>query len=268
VIVKDCDSMSDLTRPRQPGQWRSRALTVAVFMASLVAGFAATLPISIDSAKAQEAQLKSRERSLSITASGQVTAAPDMVSITTGVLAEAETAKQAVDANSAAMRNVIAVLKAAGIADRDVQTADFSVQPKYVYPQDGSNTPPKLVGYIVTNQVTIRVREIKSIGDVLDKVVQAGSNQIAGITFGVSNADALLDKARQSAVAAARRKAEIYAEAAGVKLGAVLSISEASQSNGPQPMRQMAMAEKSSSVPVEAGEMALAVDVTMVWALD
>jgi uncharacterized protein len=257
------------TRARILQKWRSGLLTAALFAIALVTGLAASVPFTIAPANAQEGGLKARERTVSITASGQVTAVPDIASITTGVVSEAKTAKAAVEANGAAMRDVIAALKTANVADRDVQTSDFSVQPKYTYPQDGTNTPPQLVGYTVSNKVAIRVREIKRIGEVLDAVVNVGSNQISGISFSVSKSDELLDKARQVAVAAARRKAGIYAEAAGVKLGPVLLISEGSQqAPAPQMVRQMAMADKASSVPVEAGELALAVDVTVVWAIE
>lgn len=208
---------------------------------------------------------KTPERTISVTASGQVTAVPDIVRITTGVLAEADTAKAALAANTAAMTQVIEQLKALGLDAKDIQTSDFSVQPKYIYPPDGA--APKLIGYQVSNMVHIRVRNVARMGEVLDQVVDAGSNQINGIQFEVSKADELQDAARKNAFAAALRKAQLYAEAAGVTLGPVLSISEGVVHPGPRPMMRTAMAEKADAVPIEAGEQALEVQVSVVWSL-
>lgn len=204
-------------------------------------------------------------RTISVTASGQVTAVPDIVRISTGVLAEATTAKEALSANTAAMSQVVEKLKALGLDAKDIQTSDFSVQPKYLYPQDG--TPPKLTGYQVSNMVHIRVRNVARMGEVLDQVVDAGSNQVHGIQFEVSKADELQDSARKNAFAAALRKAQLYAAAAGAMLGPVISISEGPVQQGPVPVMRQAMTEKADAVPIEAGEQALEVQVSVVWAL-
>ena len=137
--------------------------------------------------------------------------------MTTGVLSQGATAAEALAANTSAMNALFAALKDAGIADKDVQTSNFMVQPRYNF-QD--NKAPELVGYDVSNNVTVTVRKIGDLGALLDKVVQAGSNQINGIGFEVSEPDAALDEARKLATADATRKAKIYAEAMGVSLGA------------------------------------------------
>ena len=204
-------------------------------------------------------------RTIAISATGTVTAQPDQVAISIGVSSSGKTAKAALAANSGAMRPVIAALKAAGIEDRDVQTSNFSIQPTYEYSQDGK--PPKFTGYQAANTVNVRLRTISKLSDILDIVVGEGSNQIGGIQFVVSKADELRDDARKAAVADATRMAKAYAAAAGVELGPVQSIAEASGAPEPRPGRVLmqARANDSAAPPIEAGEETLTVQVTMVW---
>ena len=225
------------------------------------------LPLFAIAAKPAGAQeLKLNERTISISATGHAYAEPDMASINTGVITEAEVAKDALAANTGAMNKVIETLQAAGLEPRDIQTTDFSIQPKYQYNQD--NSPPKLVGYTVSNQVSIRVRNLKKLGVILDAVVQSGSNQINGIQFDVSSAPALRDTARKQAVENARKMAAIYAEAAGVKLGPVLKIEEAQAYAGQLPnYRLQAASADAAPVPIAAGQQAIEVQVNIVWAL-
>ena len=206
-------------------------------------------------------------RTITLSATGSATASPDIVTITTGVLSDAETAKDALAANTAAMTKVIDALKAAGLEDRDIQTSDFSVQPRYEYYQDGK--PPKLTGYQVSNSVSIRVRDVKKLGAILDTVVQVGSNQIAGIQFEVSKAEELKDTARKEAIANATRMAKVYAEASGTRLGQVLQIVEGVAQEYPRPMlARAAAAADGAPVPIQAGEQRLDVQVTVTWALE
>jgi uncharacterized protein len=239
-----------------------QALLLILFVLTLSSLCFGGIAVQAQETKPMDAPL----RTISISATGTVTAAPDMASINTGVATEADTAKAAVTANSAAMRKIMESLTAAGLEARDIQTSDFSVQPKYQYFQD--NTPPKLVGYQVSNQVHIRVRDVAKLGDVLDKVVDAGSNQISGIEFAVSKADELADQARANAYGNALRKAELYARAAGATLGPVLSMAEGSVSP-PRPVmvRKAMAAEASDAVPVAAGEQSLDVSLNVVWLL-
>ncbi|MEZ5924502.1 MAG: SIMPL domain-containing protein [Hyphomicrobiaceae bacterium] len=205
------------------------------------------------------------QRTITLSASGSTTAVPDRVLIMLGVQSEAATAREALDANSAAMRKVIEAVKAEGLEDRDVQTSDFSIGPRYEYTQDGK--PPRLVGYQVSNVVNIRVKDISRLGLILDKAVSEGSNQVNGIQFQVSDQEVRLDEARKAAVANARRMAELYAAAAGVELGPVMHIEEAAFRPGPVVMMRQAAAAEASAVPIESGEQTLQVTVTITWSL-
>jgi uncharacterized protein YggE len=225
------------------------------------AAIAATLAAA-SPALAQDAKMP---RLISLSGNGEVRRAPDIAFVTTGVLSQGATAAEALAANTSAMNALFAALKDSGIADKDVQTSNFMVQPRYNF-QD--NKAPELVGYDVSNNVTITVRKIGDLGAMLDKVVQAGSNQINGIGFDVSEPSASLDEARKLATEDATRKAKIYAEAMGVTLGAVMSISEGVNYQPPMPMARgkVMMADAASApVPVAAGEQRLSVDVNITW---
>lgn len=200
---------------------------------------------------------------------GRASAAPDMAVITSGVVTQAETARAALDDNTAAMTKLIDSLKSAGIEARDIATSGFSVQPRYVYQQrnDGTQEPPRISGYEVRNSVTVKVRDLAKLGGVLDKAVTEGSNQIDNLSFDISNKDALLDEARKEALADARAKAELYAEAAGVKLGRLRELSEqVGHFPPPRPMMMRMEAKAASAdVPVERGEQEVSINVTATW---
>jgi uncharacterized protein YggE len=201
-----------------------------------------------------------------ITVSGEATVsvAPDQAQIEAGVASEAKTAREASEANNAAMSKVLLALKGAGIAEKDYQTSRLSLQPQYAPNRSG---PSPVVGYRASNRVTVRVRDVARLAGVIDVLVSAGANDIGGINFMVSNASKLLDEARERAVADARRKAEIYARAAGVTLGAPLSISEEG-APGPVLYRaKVASAGMAVSAPVAQGEETLQVNVSVSWAI-
>jgi uncharacterized protein len=201
-----------------------------------------------------------------ITVSGEATvsAAPDQAQIEAGVATEAKTAREASEANNAAMSKVLLALKGAGIAEKDYQTSRLSLQPQYAPNRSG---PSPVVGYRASNRVTVRVRDVARLASVIDVLVGAGANDIGGINFTVSNASKLLDGAREQAVADARRKAEIYAKAAGVTLGAPLSIAEEG-APGPVLYRaKVASAGMAVSAPVAQGEETLQVNVSVSWAI-
>jgi hypothetical protein len=224
------------------------------------AAIAATLATA-SPALAQDAKMP---RVISLSGQGEVRRAPDIAFVTTGVLSQGATAAQALTANTSAMNALFAALKDAGIADKDVQTSNFMVQPRYNFQE---NKAPELVGYDVSNNVTVTVRKIADLGAILDKVVQAGSNQINGIGFEVSEPAAYLDEARKLATQDATRKAKIYAEAMGVSLGPVMSISEGVSFAPPMPMARgkVMMDAAAAPVPVAAGEQRLSVDVNITW---
>jgi uncharacterized protein YggE len=199
---------------------------------------------------------------ITVTGEATVSVAPDLAQIDGGVASDAKTAREASEANNAAMGKVLLALKGAGIEAKDIQTSRLSLQPQSAPNRSG---PSAVVGYRASNRVTIRVRDVTKVAGVIDTLVGAGANDIGGINFMVSQASKLLDQAREQAVADARRKAEIYAKAAGVTLGAPLSISEEA-SPSPMPFRKMS-AGTAAAAPVAQGEETLAVTVSVSWAI-
>lgn len=205
-------------------------------------------------------------RTVAVSAMGAVATRPDIAHISTGVVSEGETAHAALEQNTRAMTNVVAALKAQGIAPKDIQTTDFSVHPRYQHSKDGA--PATVVGYRVVNSVRITVREIPKLGAILDQVVSFGSNEIGGIAFDVEDQAALLDEARRRAMGAAQSKARLLAEAAGAMVGKVLTISEEQQNPPPRPMyARTAIEAKAAEVPIEAGEHTVQVRVNVTWEL-
>jgi uncharacterized protein len=267
--------MSASVRVQQPGPKTSRSafnrLRTVSSRVALVLALSVLVPTGVvpwrpTPAVAQEAPtvvLQPAARTLSVSASVQTGAYPDMATIRAGVLTEAETAVDAVERNSSIMKKVFRSLEQAGIANKDVSTSDFEVNPKY---RERDNQTPKLVGYTVSNIVTVRVRALDTLGATLDRMVDAGVNQVNGIDFIVSKADELLDEARKSAVADARRKAEIYAAAAGVELGSVVSINEGGHSGG-FASKNRVQSGNNNSVSIAIGQQTLDVQVSVVWAL-
>jgi len=206
---------------------------------------------------------------ISVTGEGTVSVPPDLAQIDAGVASDAKTAREASEANNAAMGKVLLALKGVGIEEKDYQTSRLSLQPQYAN-RPGSNvsTPPTVVGYRASNRVSIKVREIAKVANVIDTLVSAGANDVGNITFTVTQASKLLDDAREKAVADARRKAEIYAKAAGVTLGAPLSIAE---EGAPVPMfraKAMGIAPMAAGPPpIAQGEETLSITVGMTWAI-
>jgi uncharacterized protein len=232
-------------------------------MLALLAGSLMMVP-ALTPAFAEETKIV---RSISISGRGEVKAVPDVASIQMGVSSFAETARAALDANTASMTKLMETLKAAGIDARDVATSNFSINPRIQYPQDGVGAP-KTTGYDVNNSVTVVVREVKKLGSVLDAAVTAGSNTINSISFAVSKPEAMLDEARKKAIADARRKAEIYAAAGGFALGDIISVSEGGGYQPPPPVVTYAKAAaEAGDVPIAQGEQALAIDVNVVWGM-
>jgi uncharacterized protein len=200
---------------------------------------------------------------ISVNGEATISVAPDLAQIDGGVTSEARTAREASDANNAAMGKVLLALKGAGIAEKDIQTSRLSLQPQSA--PNRVSGPAVIVGYRASNRVTVRLRDVVKIAGVIDTMVGAGANDIGGINFMVSNASKLLDEAREQAVADARRKAEIYAKAAGVTLGTPLSISE--EGNAAPVFRGKMAAPMAAAAPVAQGEETLQVTVSVTWAI-
>lgn len=199
---------------------------------------------------------------ISVTGEATVSVPPDQAQIDGGVASDAKTAREASDLNNAAMGKVLLALTGAGIDAKDYQTSRLSLQPQYAPNRTG---PSAVLGYRATNRVTIRLRDVNRVANIIDVLVGAGANDIGDIQFMVSQASRLLDEAREQAVADARRKAQIYAKAAGVTLGEPLGISE---NGSPSPVFRGKLASgMAASAPVAQGEETLSVTVSVSWAI-
>lgn len=200
---------------------------------------------------------------LTMSGEGRIEAAPDMATVSLGVVSEAATAAAALAGNSDEVARVLANLRAAGLEARDIQTTGLSLGP--VWTQVDREAAPRITGYSARNGVTVRVRDLDALGGILDAAVKDGANTLDGLAFGMQEPGPLMDEARRRAVADARRRAEIVAEAAGLRLGRVLSVSEGGGGGGPVPQFRMDAAMVAEAVPVAGGEVGLAARVTMVW---
>jgi len=226
--------------------------------AEIAAVFAVTL-------LAQPAFADDIPSAISVSGEATVSAAPDLAQIDAGVATDAKTAKEASDANNAAMGKVLLALKTAGIAEKDYQTSRLSLQPQYGQNKSGGASP--VVGFRASNRVTVKIRDVTKVASVIDTLVGAGANDVGNISFEVTQASKLLDDAREQALADARRKAEIYARAAGVTLGTPLSVSEG---NAPMPLfkgRMAAAPMAAGAAAVAPGEETLSVTVNVSWAI-
>ncbi len=204
---------------------------------------------------------------LDVSAEGAITRAPDIAMISAGVVTQALTASAAMQENASRMSATVAALKAAGVADRDIQTASLSLSPQYRYAE---NKAPEITGYQASNQVSVRFRDIKRAGRILDTLVAQGANQINGPVFSVEKADAAIDEARVAAIKTARARADLYAQAAGLRVKRIVSISE-SQGYAPPPYPMpvmMARAEKAADTAIEPGEQKLSVNVSVSFELE
>ena len=228
---------------------------------------AATALLTAGAALAEPAPVSSTPTTLTVAAEGRVTRAPDIAEVSGGVVTSAPTAAAAMAENTVRMNAVVAAVKKAGIADRDIQTTGLNLQPQYRY---ADNQPPVLTGYQVTNTVSLRLRKLVEAGRLLDTLVGVGANQIGGPNFSVDAADEALDEARVAAVKMARTRAQLYAQAAGLRIKRIVSISEnGAIEPGPHPMMVMARAVWMEAAPMVApGEVALGVNVTMVFELE
>lgn len=246
------------------GQPSPRAATTAIF-----AALAALATLAASPAWAQT--LASEQPGLRLTGQAEIETAPDMAVFSTGVVTQSKTAAQALADNTSAMTKLTEKLKSSGIAPADLQTSNFSVQPLYSYPRPpapGESTPPpKLTGYQVSNDLTVKIRDLAKLGVLLDEVVTAGANRIQNLSFTLSNNDAVMDKARREAIADAKRKAETYADAAQVCLGPITSIAEiGGQMPVPMQFEARAMAD-SAPVPIQSGRVGVNVQVSVSWSI-
>ena len=233
-----------------------RALALGLSAMS-IAGLLAAAPAA--------AQTIQPPRQITVAGDGQASATPDEATIAGGTQLQSRTAKEAMDGNSRAMRQVQEALRGAGIEERDVATSALSLRP--VIDHQSAGNRPRVVGYTAGHRLQVRVRDLAKLGDVLDRMVAAGANQIEGLQLGVSDWSKKVDEARVAAIADARRKAEIMARAAGARLGKVLTIAEHGGAMPPPVMRRMATAAASEPVPVATGDQTFQMSVTITWEL-
>jgi uncharacterized protein YggE len=204
---------------------------------------------------------------LDVTATGEVTRVPDVAIISAGVVSRAPTATAALQDSANRMGQVLAALKRAGVEDRDIQTSNVSLNPEYRYPE---NQSPQLTGYSATNQLTIRFRDIRKSGKILDALVAQGANQINGPNLTVDKPEAALDEARANAVAIGRARADAYARALSLRVARVVSISESGGYAVPPPappMPMMMARGERDSTNIQPGEQKLQVSLAMTFEL-
>lgn len=232
-----------------------------------VASLPFTTPVIAQEAASGQETRASKPATISVTGRGEAYAAPDMAVIRVGVMTEAADAAGAMSDNNGKQAAIIDALKAAGIEARDMQTSDLSLDQRIAYPEKEA---PRIEGYRASNMLTVRVRDLEKLGEILDATIQAGATNLVDLNFQRDDNKALQDDARKAAVEDAVSRATIMAEAAGVKLGAIRMIDEGSAQMPPRPMAMMAragMADMESSVPVQAGEMVISTDVRVVFEL-
>ncbi len=204
---------------------------------------------------------------VTVVGEGKSETAPDMATISLGVLSQGKTAAEVMRQNNAAVANVLEEIRSGGVAARDMQTSGLSLSPVWDN-RSSISGEERIKGFQASNMVTVRVRDLDRLGEILDRVVGAGANRFNGLQFGVQKIQPLADAARQAAVKDAMRKAELYAQAAGVRLGRVLTISENGGGAMPRPeMMRSAAAMDGMSVPLAEGEVSVRASVTMVFAL-
>jgi uncharacterized protein len=203
---------------------------------------------------------------ISVTGEANVSVAPDQAQIDGGVTSDAKTAREASDANNAAMGKVLLALKGAGIDEKDYQTSRLSLQPQFATSPRTAERTAGIVSFRASNRVTVKIRDVTKVANVIDVLVSAGANDIGGISFTVTQASKHLDEAREKAIADARRKAEIYAKAVGVALGEPISVEEGGGPPGPL-FRGKVAAPMAAGAPVAQGEETLSVTVNVSWAI-
>jgi uncharacterized protein YggE len=203
---------------------------------------------------------------LSVSAHAEATRVPDVASLSTGVVTQAADANAAMQANAAQMDRVMAAIRAAGIAERDIQTSGINLNPQYRYVE---NQPPSITGYQASNTVSLKVRDIGKLGKVLDALVASGANQVNGPSFEVDKPEAAYDEARRAALANAQGRAKMYADALGLRVRRIVSISEGGGFQPPMPMMAMARAEKGQAydTAVSPGETTLSANIDVVFEL-
>jgi uncharacterized protein YggE len=204
--------------------------------------------------------------SVTVVGSGEASVRPDMAWFQAGVVTQAKTAEEALKSNNEAMAGLMEALAARGIEEKDIQTSNISINPQYPHTPTGGQ--PQIIGYQAHNTVRVKVRQLASLGAVLDDVVRKGSNQVHGIGFTVAEPERVLDQARRKALADAKRKADLYAAAAAVKIGRVLYIQEQTPHVMPRAEMNFQPRAMAAAVPVAAGEQEYRASITVTYLIE
>lgn len=233
---------------------------------ALALAFAFGSPAMTAAAQTPAVQASTDGTLLSVSARGEASRAPDIATATAGVVTQAADANAAMRQNATRMEQVMAAIRAAGVADRDVQTTGINIHPTYRHVE---NEEPRISGYSASNTVSLKVRDIGRLGEVLDALVASGANNVNGPSFGIDQPEAVYDEARRKALDQARARADMYAGALGLRVRRIVSISEGGGFQPPQPMYAMraAVAMDSASTPVATGENTLSVNLDVVFEL-
>ena len=237
-----------------------------LFALAIATGLAGTLATGLPMTANAQTVSANDGTLLTISAEAHATRVPDIATLSTGVVTQAPDANTALRQNSEQMNKVVAAIKAAGIAERDVQTSGISINPQYQYRE---NQPPTITGYQASNTLNVKVREVSKLGKVLDALVAVGANQVNGPNFEVDKPDEAYDEARVAAVKKAQARAELYAKALGLRVRRVVSIQDGG-GEMPRPMPMMAMraaAAPEADTPMAPGESTLSASVTIVFEL-
>ena len=202
---------------------------------------------------------------LSISASAQASATPDVALISAGVVTQHADSNTALRNNAEQMQRVMSALKAAAIAERDIQTSGISLSPQYLYAE---NQPPQIQGYQASNTLNIKVRNLARLGQVLDALAAQGANQINGPSFAIDQPEPLYHQARLDALRQARAQADTYASALGLRVRRVISLSEGNHNPAPMPVMAMRSAAKAEmDTPIAAGQSSVQVQLDVVYEL-
>ncbi|TPW30350.1 SIMPL domain-containing protein [Pararhizobium mangrovi] len=238
-----------------------RTLSAAFIVAAGLTALA-PLPASAQS----ESSVANEPGTITVTGEGTAKKAPDMAVITLTVLRQGETARAALDANNSAMGSVLSAMESDGIAEKDLQTSGFSIKPRYATAKnkDSNSESTQIVGYQVTNTLSVRIHDLSKVGDILDQSVSLGVNQGGNIRFTNEDPSAPMSEARKSAMNDAISKAKALTQAANVELGPIKLITEETNSMPPAPMAMM-RAKQSGPVPIQSGENEFQVTVNVTW---
>lgn len=258
--------MRDHSRSTAPCAHRSRPRHALLAPLLLAAGLAlAATAMSADAQSLPGYGIPADATLVSVSAQGEASRAPDIATLSAGVVTQAADAQAATRANAEQMERVMAAVRRAGIAERDVQTSGVNVHPQYRHVRDEA---PTINGYQASNTVSIKVRDIAKLGQVMDALVASGANQVHGPGFDIDDREAVLDQARRAALEKAQARAKMYADTLGLRVRRIVSISEGGGLGPPMPMMAMARAEAAQAdTPIAPGESTLSVNLDVVFEL-